>query len=99
MAIMMKKTKPPVLSQKAIDEQVIAQADMPSAWGPSVRVRRKRRTSIPLPAELAAQAAFFARLHHEPNLKEWLAKIVQERLDLEEAALAGLKRQLAGKHG
>jgi hypothetical protein len=95
---MTRKTKPHVLSQKAIDEQVIAQANVASAWEPPVRTRRKRRTSIHLPAELAAQAAFFARLHHEPNLKDWLAKVVQERLDLEEAALAGLKRQLAGKH-
>lgn len=96
---MTKKTKPLALSQKAIDEQVIAQADMASAWGPPIRARRKRHTSIHLPAALAAQAAFFARLHHEPDLKDWLTKVVQERLDLEEAALAGLKRQLAVKHG
>jgi len=96
---MTKKTKLHTLSQKAIDEQVIAQANITSAWGPPMRAHRKRRTSIPLPAELAAQAAFFARLHHEPDLKNWLTKVVQERLDLEEAALAGLKRQLAVKHG
>jgi len=50
-----------------------------------------------LPFELAARAAFFARLHREASVEEWLRRVIQERIDLEEAAFAGLKRDLAVK--
>jgi hypothetical protein len=46
---------------------------------------------------LAARAAFFARLHRAANVEVWLERIVQERLDLEAAALAELKRELIAR--
>ncbi|HYX41799.1 MAG TPA: hypothetical protein VE821_08885 [Pyrinomonadaceae bacterium] len=76
---------------------VIAQADDEAAWGKPVRVRRTEGTDFSLSAELVARAAFFARLHQAANVEAWLERIVQERLDLEEAVLAELKRDLVTK--
>jgi hypothetical protein len=86
------KRKSRVLSEKEVDKIVIAQADDDSAWEKPIRVRRPRPASVPLPAELATRAAFFARLHRQSNVEDWLQQIIQERLDLEEAAFAGVKR-------
>lgn len=84
-----------------MDEIVIAQADDDSAWEKPVRVKKTRLTSVRLPAELAARIAFLARLHREPSMEDWLRRIVEERVELEEAAFIDLKRDLASKftHG
>jgi hypothetical protein len=82
------------LSEEQIDELVIAQADDDTAWEESVQVKRQSPVPITLPPDLAARVAFFARLHQEPSADDWLARIIQERIDLEEAIFAGLKRQL-----
>jgi len=85
------------LSNKEIDSIVIVQADEDSAWASPVHVRRKKSATVALAAELAARAAFFARLHREANVEEWLTRIIRERIDLEEAAYASLKRDLTAK--
>jgi hypothetical protein len=46
-------------------------------------------------AELAARAAFFAKLHREKRVEDWLQRIIQERLELEEAAFKAVKQNLA----
>jgi len=86
------KRKTKVLSEEEIDKIVVAQADDDSAWEKPTRVRRPRSASVPLPAELAARAAFFARLHRQAKVEDWLRQIIQERIELEEAAFAGVKR-------
>jgi len=48
-------------------------------------------------SELASRAAFFARLHQELSVEDWLRRIIQERIDFEEAAFAELKRAIAAK--
>jgi hypothetical protein len=58
-----------LLSEKQIDAAVIAQAADDAAWERPIRVRR-RRTPLSLSVELAARAAFFARLHRETNVDE-----------------------------
>ena len=51
----------------------------------------------PSPA-LAVRAAFFARVHREKSLENWLKQIIQERLvDIEEAAFAGFKKDMIAK--
>ena len=85
------------LTDEEIDEIVTAQADNNSAWEKPIRVRRSKRPNVPLPSELAARAAFFARLHHEGSVEKWVQRIVHERIELEEAAFAELKRELAAK--
>jgi hypothetical protein len=50
-----------------------------------------------LPPDLAARAAFFARLHNMPDAESWLQRIIQERVDFEESASVGLKRVMEKK--
>ncbi len=88
------KRKAKVLSEAEIDKIVVVQADDDTAWEKPVRVRRQKSASVLLPAELAARAAFFARLHRQTKVEDWLRQIIQERIDLEEAAFAGAKREL-----
>jgi hypothetical protein len=87
------------LSEDEIDEIVIAQADDAAAWEDPVLVSRDFPTAMTLSPELAARAAFFARLHKVPSVEEWLKKIIEERIDFEEAAFAGLKQALAAERG
>ena len=85
------------MTEKEIDRIIVAQANTGSAWEKPVRVRRPKTAAVPLPSELSARAAFFARLHREASVEDWLRRIIQERIDLEEAAFTGLKRDLAAK--
>ena len=85
------------LSQEEIDKSVVAQADDDSAWEKPIHVRREEWASLSIPAELAARAAFLARLHRQPSINEWLMHIIQERIELEEAAFVGAKRAFATK--
>jgi len=92
------KGKNKALSQEEIDKIVVAQADDNSAWEKPIRVRKAKPTTVSLPAELAARAAFFARLHREASIEDWLRRVIEERIDLEEAAFVGLKRDLAANN-
>jgi hypothetical protein len=83
------------LSEQEIDQIVTAEADDDAAWGKPIRVQRATPTSLSLPADLAARAAFLAQLHHTKSVEEWLTRVIQERVDLEEAAFVGVKRELA----
>jgi len=87
------------LSEREIDELVISQAGDDSAWDGPIRVRRPESALVSIPADLAARAAFLARLHHQTSVEEWLARIIQERVELEEAAFVGVKRDLAARPG
>ena len=88
------KSKTKKLLEDQIDAMVVAEADESSAWSKPVKVRRLKSASVSLPASLAARAAFVAKLHRENRLNDWLKRIIEERVDLEEAAFAGLKREL-----
>lgn len=89
------KKRVPPLSEREIDDVVVTQADNDTAWAQSVLVRRARPAMVSLSADLAARAGFFARLHRERNIETWVSKVIQERLDLEEAAFTGVKREIA----
>ena len=86
-------------SEQEIDLIVTAQANDDSAWGKSARVRRTEPASLSIPANLAARAAFLAQLHHTKNLDDWLTHIIQERIEIEEAAFFGVKQDMALKNG
>jgi hypothetical protein len=83
------------LSEQVIDQIVTAQAHDDAAWGKPIRVQRAALASLSLPADLAARAAFLAQLHRTKSVEEWLTRVIQERVDLEEAAFVGVKRELA----
>ena len=90
------KKKP---SEREIDEIVAAQANDDSAWEKPVCMRRTKSASLSIPADLAARAAFLAHLHRTKNVDYWLTHIIQERIELEEAAFIGAKQDLATKTG
>lgn len=87
------------LSEEEIDEIVIAEADNDAAWEAPVKVNPSARTSFALPRDLAARAAFLARLHHAGRVEEWLTQVIRERIELEETAFAEAKREIAGGSG
>ena len=74
-----------------------AQADDDAAWGKPIRVERSKPASLSLPGELAARAAFLAQVHRTKSVEEWLTRVIQERIELEEAAFVGIKQDLAVK--
>jgi hypothetical protein len=85
------------LTEKEIDKVVVAQANDESAWEKPVNVRRTKPASFSIPAGLVARAAFLARAHRTKNVDEWLAQVIRERVELEEAAFAGAKQELTVK--
>ena len=88
------KKKP---SEREIDRIVTAQANDDSAWEKPIHVRRAKPASLSIPPDLAARAAFLAQLHRTKNVDRWLTHIIQERIELEEAAFIGVKQDLAAK--
>jgi hypothetical protein len=94
-----RKTAGKSLSEEEIDRVVEAQGSNDSAWGQPVRVVRATPASLHIPAELAARAAFLARLHKEENLEGWLTRIIKERVELEEVAFTEAKRELSLRGG
>ena len=94
-----KRVKSPRLSQGEADNRVIAQAGDDRAWEKPVRVKRVRAASLSIPGDLAARAAFLAKLHREGRLEEWLARIIRERVELEEVAFIEAKRELSSRGG
>jgi hypothetical protein len=94
-----KKFRRKQLSEPEIDQVVESQAEDDSAWEKPIKVRRAKATSLSLPADLAARAAFLARLHREKSVDEWLARIIKERLELEEVAFGRAKREMSIRNG
>jgi hypothetical protein len=86
-------------SEEEIDKIVASQAEEGSAWERPIKVRRAKSTAVSLPAELAARAAFLARLHREKNVGEWLSRIIKERVELEEVAFSQAKRAMSHRNG
>lgn len=98
----MKSRKKPLkkqLTEEEIDEIVESQADDDSAWGKPIQVRRTNGGSIALPAELAARAAFLAKVHREKNVKDWVTRVIRERVELEEGAFNQAKREISLRNG
>jgi hypothetical protein len=83
------------LTEREIDRIVIAQADDETAWEDPIFVERNDQASFSIPAELASRAAFFARVHRTSGVDQWLMRIIQEHVDLEEAAFVGAKQEAA----
>ena len=82
-------------TQEQVDQLVTAEADDDSAWQKTIVVRRPKSTSLSIPAELAARAAFLARFHRESRVDKWVERIVRERVEIEESAFTAAKKTLA----
>jgi hypothetical protein len=87
------------LSDQEIDELVTSEAQDESAWEEPIEVHPASPTSFAIPGDLAARAAFLARIHHTGGVEEWLTRIICERIELEENAFAEAKRDIAGRAG
>ena len=85
------------LTNEEIDEIVTAEADDESAWTEPIPAHPQQPASIALSGDLAARAAFLARMHREKSLKSWLLRVVRERIELEEGAFVEAKREFAMK--
>ena len=85
----------PKQDQEAIDQLVVSQASDESAWEAPVRVKRSKPAALSLRGELAARAAFLAKLHREPGMDGWVERVVRERVELEEFASKAKKKKLA----
>lgn len=94
-----KKSTRKLFSEEEIDKVVEAQAGENLAWGKAINVRRAKPTALSLPIELAARAGFLARLHREKNVEKWLARIIRERVELEEVAFSEAKRAMLFRNG
>ena len=90
-----KKQSKKHLTEQEIDRIVESQADNDSAWEKPIKVRRARTASVSIPAELAARAAFLAKLHKENNVEDWITKVIKERVELEEVAFNEAKREIS----
>jgi hypothetical protein len=91
------KTERNKQTEEEIDAFVVAHAEDENAWDQPVHVVKKKSASVSIPASLADRAAFFSRIHREKSMENWLARIINERLDIEEAAFTGLKRDMFAK--
>lgn len=80
--------------QESVDRQVIAQSENDSAWEAPIRVKRAKPASLSIPGDLAARAAFLARLHREADLESWVQRVLRERVELEEFAFSEAKKNL-----
>ena len=85
----------PHMTEVEVDRVVTAQADKDAAWQKPIVVKRPKSTSLSIPAELAARAAFLARLHRESRVDKWVERIVRERVEIEESAFTAAKKNLA----
>jgi hypothetical protein len=86
----------PKLTQDQVDRFVTGQADKDSAWEKAIVIRRSKSASLSIPAELAARAAFLAKLHRESGgVDKWVERIVRERVEIEESAFTAAKKTLA----
>ena len=90
-----KGKKTATLDREGIDRIVISQSDDETAWESPIRVKRSKPASLSIPGELAARAAFLARLHRETGVDQWVERVVRERVELEELAFREAKKKLA----
>ena len=90
-----KNKKTTILDQEEIDRLVISHSKDDSAWEAPVQVKRSKPASLSIPGELAARAAFLAKLHREAGVDQWVERIVRERVELEELAFRQAKKKLA----
>ena len=86
------------LSESEIDQIVIAQANDDAAWEPLIQVERSTPALLSLPGDLAMRATFLAQLHRTKSVEEWLTRVIQERIELEESLFIGIKQRLSYTH-
>jgi hypothetical protein len=95
MSLRKKNKRITALDQGEIDRLVISQSEDDSAWEAPIRIKRSKPATLSIPGELAARAAFLAKLHREAGVDRWVERVVRERVELEERAFREAKKKLA----
>jgi len=67
--------------------------------GKSGSCPERQAAPLSIAADLAARAAFLARLHRTEALRIGSPTFIRERVELEEAAFIGVKQELAARAG
>ncbi len=80
------------LTEDQIDNIVIAQANDENAWEAPISVETEQPFVLSLAPELAARAAFLARLHNKKSVEEWIESIIDDRIQFEEKVFVELKQ-------
>ena len=89
------RSTPKHVSENETDDIVVAQADDDSAWDEPIHATPGGSATLSVPSDLVARARFLARIHRKASVEDWLIGVIRDRVDLEEAAFTGLKRELA----
>ncbi len=95
----MKKRKSKTVSEEEIDERVIGESEDDSAWEEPIHVKRPKSAPLQIPGELAARVAFLAKLHRDKSTEAWLERIIEERVEFEEALFGQFKREVGASRG
>src|SRR5438067_13026851 len=82
------KRKP---TQEQIDQLVTIQADEDSAWEKPTVVRRPKSMPLSISGDLAALAAFLAKIHRESGLVKWFELIVRVRVEIDVSEFTDVK--------
>jgi hypothetical protein len=95
----MKKRKFKTASEEEIDQRIIGESEDDSSWEKPIRVKRPKSTPLQIPGELAARVAFLAKLHRDESSDAWLERIIEERVEFEEALFGEFKRDVGRRRG
>jgi hypothetical protein len=85
------------LSDEEIDNIVIQQLEDDLLWDSPIYVRKAKSFFLSIPFEIAERAIFFAKVHKERGIEEWLKRIIRERIEMEESVFNAIKHEFKNK--
>ena len=85
------------LTEEAIDEIIIKEAEDLSKWEEPILVKPTGITSIRLSPETIRKAKYFAKIHKFRGYQTWLMQIIEERIRIEEDILDELRQEFKGR--
>lgn len=79
------------ITEKEVDEIVIREANDLTKWEEPIQVKAPQATSIRLSPQIIQKVKFLASVHKEREYQNWLKRIIEERIQLEEELLESVK--------
>ena len=77
--------------EEEVDDIVIREANDLTKWEEPIRVKAPQATSIQLSPQIIQKVKFLASVHKEREYQDWLKRIIEERIQLEEELLESVK--------
>jgi hypothetical protein len=90
----MKNNKKKKLSEEEIDEIVVREANDPSKWDGPIRVVPPTAIALKLSPHLIERAKRIAKRKRIGAYQDWLSKVVEERIVLEESRPRSIPRRV-----